>query len=158
MVQTLQRYYRISNLETDCIQQECIPVGCVPSTAVAISPATHTPYHAPLHTHHLPCTPPAMHTPCHACLPATHVSQPHMPPCHACLPTTHAPLPCMSPCHKCLTAIQAPHHAHPPLVDRILDTRLWKHYLSATSFADGNNRRNIELSEEDQFQDYLTDW
>ena len=26
----------------------------------------------------------------------------------------------------------------PPAVDRILDTRLWKHYLSATSFADGN--------------------
>ena len=25
----------------------------------------------------------------------------------------------------------------PPLVDRILDTCLWKHYLSATSFADG---------------------
>ena len=24
-----------------------------------------------------------------------------------------------------------------PPVDRILDTRLWKHYLSATSFADG---------------------
>ena len=27
----------------------------------------------------------------------------------------------------------------PPL-DRILDTRLWKHYLSATSFADGNKQ------------------
>ena len=26
-----------------------------------------------------------------------------------------------------------------PPVDRILDTRLWKHYLSATSFADGKN-------------------
>ena len=25
----------------------------------------------------------------------------------------------------------------PPAVDRILDTRLWKHYLSATSFVDG---------------------
>ena len=31
----------------------------------------------------------------------------------------------------------------PPIpVDRILDTRLWKHYLSATSFADGKNRKN----------------
>ena len=29
----------------------------------------------------------------------------------------------------------------PPL-DRILDTRLWKHYLSATSFADGKKRNN----------------
>ena len=26
----------------------------------------------------------------------------------------------------------------PPTVDRILDTRLWKHYLSATTVADGN--------------------
>ena len=25
-----------------------------------------------------------------------------------------------------------------PIVNRILDTRLWKHYLSATSFAGGN--------------------
>ena len=28
--------------------------------------------------------------------------------------------------------------AHLPPVDRILETHLWKHYLSATSFADGN--------------------
>ena len=28
----------------------------------------------------------------------------------------------------------------PPLMDRILDTRLWKHYLSAATAADGNNR------------------
>ena len=28
---------------------------------------------------------------------------------------------------------------HLPPVDRILDTRLWKHCLSTTSFADGNN-------------------
>ena len=31
------------------IKQECIPVGCVPSAAVAVSPAMHTP---------LPCMPP----------------------------------------------------------------------------------------------------
>ena len=31
-------------------------------------------------------------------------------------------------------------HLPPPLpVDRMLDTRLWKHYLSATSFADDKN-------------------
>ena len=29
----------------------------------------------------------------------------------------------------------------PTSVKRILDTRLWKHYLSATSFADGNNNQ-----------------
>ena len=32
------------------VKQECIPVGCVPPAAVAVSPATHTP-------------PPGMHAP-----------------------------------------------------------------------------------------------
>ena len=45
-------------------KQECIPVGCVPPTAVAVSPATH---HAPLSR--IP--------------PATHAPLPCMPPCHA---------------------------------------------------------------------------
>ena len=58
--------------------QECIPVGCVPSAAVAVSPATSTP---------LCCAcPPTMHAPCHAC------PLPYMLP-----PTVHAPLPCMPP-------------------------------------------------------------
>ena len=48
-------------------EQECIPVGCVPSAAVAISPAMHIP---------LPCTPPAM------------LPLPHIIPGHIC------PLPC----------------------------------------------------------------
>ena len=43
-------------------------------------------------------------------------------------PTTHSPPPTHMP-------------AHPPL-DRILDTRLWKHYLSATTVADGNNSKH----------------
>ena len=68
--------------------QECILVGCKPSTAVDVSPATH----APLATYTS-----AMHTPYHT-----------------------RPLSCMP-------------------VHRILDTRLWKYYLSATSFADGKN-------------------
>ena len=73
-------------------QQECIPVGCVPSAAVPISLAMH----APCHTHRpamhapLPHMPPATHAPCHVC-----------PPCHA------SPLTCMSPTH-------APYHACPP--------------------------------------------
>ena len=65
--------------------QECIPVGCVPSAAVAISPAMHAPcYTCPLPhiTLPLPCTlpPPCMApTPFHACHPpctpnATHAS------------------------------------------------------------------------------------
>ena len=53
----------------------------------------------------LPCTPSTMHVP----LPHTY-SLPHMPPCHAC---PH--------CHICSP------------VDRILDTRLLKYYLAATS-------------------------
>ena len=98
----------ISRLSDTNVLQECIPVGCVPSAAVAISPATHTP--------------PAMHAPCHAC------PLPHMPPyhthppvmhalCHTHLPTMHAPLPHTPPCHAC------PLH-HTPPVDRILDTCL----------------------------------
>ena len=31
----------------------------------------------------------------------------------------------------------------PPPVDRILDTRLWKHCLSATLFAGGKNGKNL---------------
>ena len=57
-------------------RQECIPVGCVPSAAVAVSPATHAP---------LPPRTPLRH----AC------SLPCMPPCHV------HPLPCMPPCHAC---------------------------------------------------------
>ena len=52
------------------MQQECIPVGCVPSAAVAVS------YHA----HPLPHMPPAMHAP-PLC----------MPPSYACPQTTHGP-------------------------------------------------------------------
>ena len=45
-------------------EQECIPVGCIPSPAVAVSPAMHAPLamHAP--TMHAPANmPPTMHTP-----------------------------------------------------------------------------------------------
>ena len=62
-------------------KQECIPVGCVASAAVAVSPGMHAPTtHAPL-----PCTPP-----CHA-----HPYHAHPLPCtpHACPPATHATLP-----------------------------------------------------------------
>ena len=57
------------------MQQECIPVGCVPSAAVAISPATYAwplPCMPPL-----PYMPPAIPAPC-----GTH-PLPRMPPCHA---------------------------------------------------------------------------
>ena len=104
-------------------RQECIPVGCVPSAAVAVSPAT-PPHHVcplplpcmpllpcttpPRHTSPdthalLPCTPPAMHTPTthalhHAWIPAMHAS------CHAC-PLPHTPS----------------HHTCLPPVDRMTD-------------------------------------
>ena len=64
-------------------QQECIPVGCVPSAAVAVSPATH--YHSP----------PAPPCPLPRRPPATHAPLPHIP------------LPCMPPRHTC-----PPCHAH----------------------------------------------
>ena len=59
------------------MQQECIPVGCVRSAAVTISPATHAPCHTcpRCHAHPLPrmllsqCMPPfTTRTPlCHTC-------------------------------------------------------------------------------------------
>ena len=74
------------------INQEYIPVGCVPPASVAVSPARTPP--PP------PCTPPATHTtPRHArpllCMsPTMHIPLLCMPPTtHP--PATHAPLPCM---------------------------------------------------------------
>ena len=76
------------------VKQDCIPVGCVPSAEVAVSPATHT------------CMPP-----CHVCLPhhtplpciasTMHAPLPHMPlPCHASPLLPHMPpVPRMTPCH-----------------------------------------------------------
>ena len=43
------------------IKQECIPVGCVLSAALAVSPATHAPCHA-CQLHHA-TSPFAIHTP-----------------------------------------------------------------------------------------------
>ena len=80
-------------------KQECIPVGCVPSAAVAVSPTMHVPLSwmplpcmSPHHTHLLPHIPPTMHAP----LPCT------PPPHHAC-PPPHMPPP----------AMHAHCHAHP---------------------------------------------
>ena len=94
-------------------------VGSPPSHACF---SCHT---RPLAAHVLPLP----HTP-HA----MHIPLPHMPPCHAYLPATHAYHACPQP-HLPLTT-------HTPM-DRILDTRLWKHYLPATTVADGNNRTFI---------------
>ena len=69
------------------LQQECTPVGCVTSTAAAVSPATHA-----------PSPPPAMHTP-----PAMHIPPPCMPPCHAHPPLPHMPpSPCTPPSPPCI--------------------------------------------------------
>ena len=91
-------------------KQECIPVGCVPSAAVAVSPATHA---STGHTcHPLPHMPPTTHAPYHTCPP------PHMPPCHACTLchttpfTMHGPL-----CHA-----GPPFATHAPPMDRMTDT------------------------------------
>ena len=73
------------------------------------------------------CMPPAMTCPSyHASPPATHI------PCHACPPPTT---------HKISLATHAPPAMHPPPpVDRRNDTRLWKHYFSVTTVADGNHK------------------
>ena len=63
---------------------------CIPSAAVAISPAMHAP------------SPSAMHAPCHAC------PMPCTLPCHACPP------PCTLPCHACPMPCTHPCHAPPP--------------------------------------------
>ena len=111
------------------IKQECIPAECVPSASVVISPAMH----APCHTYPPPCACP---------LP--------------CMPPMHAPLWCMPPCDACpLSRIPPPPMPlatlSPHLVDRILDTCLWKHYLSATTVADGNNQHIYLKNNNGQF-------
>ena len=67
------------------VKQESIPVGCVLSAAVAVSPATHAP---------LPCICPTMHAPSHHVCPCHACPLPHMPP------VMHAPLSHMSPPHN----------------------------------------------------------
>ena len=81
-------------------KQECIPVGCVPSTAAAVSTVMHMP--PAMH-------PPTMHTPFTTHAPSqtgplhpTCSPLPHMPPfaMHAPLCHTHPPLPMHAPlCH-----------------------------------------------------------
>ena len=98
--------------------QECIPVGCVTSAAVAVSPAMRAPlphipplpHTSPCHAHPLPCMPPLPCTPppCHTCPPAMHAPPPHTPPCHTC------PLPCMPPHHTHTPATHAPLTCTPP--------------------------------------------
>ena len=97
-------------------QQESIPVGCILSAEVAVSPAMHAtpnlPHHAslaahaptihapatPLHTPLLPCIPPAMYAP-------HHTFPHHTCPCHAhplpyTTPPMYTPPPCMPPCEQ----------------------------------------------------------
>ena len=120
------------------VKQECIPVGCIPSTAVAVSPATHASLcHAcPCHVHPLPCMPPL---PC--MLPLSHMPHfaMHTQLHHMCPPlfhthplATHAPF-TMHPPFAMYPPL--PHMAPPGQNDRCL----WKHYLSATTVAVGNN-------------------
>ena len=65
---------------------------------------------------------------CHACRPPRHA---HPTAMHTPTPfTMHAPFTMHTPlCHTC------------PPMDRILDIHLWKHYLSATTVADGNKNK-----------------
>ena len=90
------------------ISQECIPVRCVLSDSVTVSPATHTPCHA---SPSPPYTPPL----CRTCHP------PHMSPCHA-YPIMHAL--CLTltlPYHTCPFTMQAPFATHAPRTERMTD-------------------------------------
>ena len=92
-------------------QQECIPVGCVPSAAVAARG----------------CLPGRDVWP-GGCLPMGVSASVYTDAgIHTPLPGRHSPG--VWPGGMCIPACT---EAHPP-VDRILDTRLWKHYLSATT-------------------------
>ena len=86
------------------------PLPCTPLLCIPPLPCMPLAMHVPHHTHPLPCMPPYRTHPVPHTHPTMHAS------CH-----TH-PLPHMLP------------------MDRILDTRLWKHYLSATTVADGKYR------------------
>ena len=113
-------------------KQECIPVGCIPPAAVAISPAMHGPTRHTPTMHAPPCTPLTMHAPHHA------YPLPHMPPAmHT--PTTHTagrtcPLPCMP------LTMHAPLPHTPPAMHTPLDRQTSVKTLPLqTSFAGGNN-------------------
>ena len=117
-------------------KQECIPVGCVPSAAVAVSPTMHGTPNPPRMTPAM--HPSVMHTPCHT-YPSGYVKM------RSYYMDKTGVLPCIPPLHHACPTAAPPHHAHtllciPPNLDRILDTRLWKHYLSATTVADDNKR------------------
>ena len=98
--------------ESITFPQLCIPVGRIPSAAVAISPAMHTPSHKHPPAMHAPLPSPAMHAPCNAC---------HPLPCMPSL-AMHAPLPCMpSPAMHVAPAMYAiPCHTSP----------LWTEFLT----------------------------
>ena len=91
--------------------QESIPVGCIPSAAVAVSPVMHTPsaMHAPRLMHAALC---------HACPFTMHAPfTTHAPLCHACPPLT-CMLPYTTPtslCDTCSLRHACPlHHTRPP--------------------------------------------
>ena len=89
---------------TKTLKQECIPVGYVPPSSVAVSPA-RTPPALPCHTcplatyaNPLPCT-----APCHTCPLSCMIPCYKHPLCHTCPPFVHAwpHSPCMPLCHTC---------------------------------------------------------
>ena len=65
------------------IQEECVPVGCIPPAPVADFPARTPPLpvvHGPPLTHANPRTPPPCHIPYHACPHAMHAPHNAYPP------------------------------------------------------------------------------
>ena len=113
-------------------KQECIPVGCVPFVAVTVG-GDVCPGGACLGSVCLGW-----------CLPRGEVSAPGVSAWMGCL-SPPVPSTCWDT-HPLPSACWDTHPTSacwdthpPPRVDRILDTLLWKHYLSATTVADGIN-------------------
>ena len=96
-------------------KQECIPLGCIPSAAVAISGGGVSAYGG---------VRPG------GCLPRGCVC-----------PGRCLPMGCVCLEGMCIPACNG---ADTP-VNRVPDTCLWKHYLSATTVSDGNNRIVVPL-------------
>ena len=99
--------------------QECIPVGCVPSAAVAVCEGGDVWPGGCLLAGICPG----------GCLPGMSA---HGVSTQGVYPSMHL-------------------GRHPPPVDRILDTCLWKHYLSATSFADGKDGWHTKVKYDSKF-------
>ena len=107
-------------------KQECIPVGCVPSATVTVCLGGLFWLGGGVFVQGCVCL-------ARGCLPGG----------------VSARRVCVCVCRGCVCpgGVSARRGVHLPSVDRILGTRLEKHYLSTTSFVDGNKPNYKSLKE-----------